>query len=116
MNGLLASAGLVDVAFSQALGALVIVGVGTASGVCGVLYGLLSPSANRGVCIILGLVGLTTVVAYAGWFRIVNGVGSWEHAARHPIFHAVLIGSPLCSNLCALAIAWLRRRQHHGAA
>ena len=110
MNSFLANAGLTDVAFFQGLAALGIAGIGMILGTLGTVYGLLRPKSS-GVSAVLGSLGLATILAYAGWFWIVNGDDSWEHAGRYPIFHAVCAGLPFLSSVSAIVVAHFRWRR-----
>lgn len=111
MNGLLASNGWGDELFFTALAMLAVVATGTVCGIAGTLYGLFRPNEKKGLPVALGLLGLITVFGYAAAFWIENGDGSWEHAGRHPIFHAVCVGLAFLSSISAIVLGVRRRRQ-----
>ena len=108
--GLLANAGLADVAFAQALMAIALAGVGTILGVAGIAYGRgQRHDCPRVAAVVLGFLGLLAVALYVGLFWSINGNGSWDQAARYPFFHALFVGVPLISSVSAMIIACLRR-------
>ena len=111
MSDFLANAGWGDGLFLLGLVMIGIAGIGTVLGISGTVYGLRRPDTRGGVSFVLGVLGLAAVLAYAGLFWMVNGDGSWEHAWRHPIFHAVFAGSPFLSGVSAIAVACLRRKR-----
>jgi len=110
LNGMLANAGLFDVAFAQALIALGIAGLGAIFGICGFAYGWLCRDVCRAAAILPGILALAGAFGYAGFFWASNGDGAWEHACRHLAFNAIVFGLPFLTGVGAILMGSLRRK------